>query len=115
MTFRLQTVTHQNLFDRKGRLIPTVIASPVSEEVQEEMAAISRSQEDDLLRALAEQPDASLTQLATTLGWKTRDGKPNKSMAQRKVDALVKDKLITKGREGYSLTPKGLKSLEKIT
>jgi hypothetical protein len=36
-------------------------------------------------------------------------------MAQRKVDALVKDKLITKGRDGYSLTPKGLKSLEKIT
>jgi len=66
------------------------------------------------LRAPDEKPDASLTQLAMGLGWRTHDGKPSKSMAPRKVNALTECKL-TKGRDGLSLTPAGQKALEKLT
>ncbi|WP_439399894.1 AAA family ATPase [Bradyrhizobium sp. PMVTL-01] len=114
LMFRLLTVAHHHLKDSKGRLIPTVLAEPLSEEGRQEMAATGRSQEDQLLQAIAEKPAASLTELATLLGWKTRDGMPNKSMAQRKVGALIRAQLITKGRDGFALTPAGQKGLDKI-
>jgi AAA domain len=55
--FSLQTVTHPQLKDSRGRQIPTVVACPMGENAQEEMAAVS--QEDHLLRALADAPQAS--------------------------------------------------------
>ena len=103
--FSLRTVTHPQLKDSRGRQIPTVVACPMGENAPEEMAAVS--QEDHLLRALADAPQASWAELAKTLGWFMRNGDPYKQLVKRKLDALQKDKLVRKDRDGYTLTPAG--------
>ncbi|WP_407122664.1 AAA family ATPase [Bradyrhizobium sp. STM 3561] len=116
VSFMLRTVTHQDLVDSKGRMIPTVIAEPLSETAKEEMAAVSRSHEEDLLRIIASKPDSSLAIMALAMGWKMHDGRPNKVRVSRKLQAMVGDGLLRKKeRDGYSLTTKGQKALEKIT
>lgn len=54
LQFQLETVTHERLKDSRGRLIPTVVARPLSEESKQAMAASSRRDEDQLLKAIAE-------------------------------------------------------------
>ena len=49
LTFTVRTVTHELLKDSKGRLIPTVVASYLSEIGQQELANVARSNEDKLL------------------------------------------------------------------
>lgn len=113
--FGLRTITCQRLKDSRGRLIPTVVSYPMGEDAQENLAATARNQEDDLLRILAQMPEASWAELATALGWKMSDGKPYKQLVKRKLAALVKDKLIQKERDGYTITQAGLQALEKTT
>ena len=113
--FTLRTVTHPQLKDSRGRPIPTVVACPMGENARKEMAAVSRSQEDQLLQVLAEAPQASRAEMAKRLGWFMRDGGPYKQLVKRKLDALEKDKLVRRNRDGYTLTAAGQKALEKIT
>ncbi len=74
ISFLLRTVTHERLKDGKGRLIPTVLASHLSEIAQEELATVARSNEDRLLAALAENKRASLAELAKELCAEVGDG-----------------------------------------
>jgi len=43
-----------------------------------------------------------------------RGGKPNKMLVSRKLEAMVKAKLIKKERDGYILTPAGEKLVAKL-
>ena len=95
ITFQLRTINAARLRDTKGRPIPTVMAQYLSEAAQEEIAAVARSREDDLLRTIAANPNASLTDLARVLGWKLKNGEPHKVMVQRARDSLKKAKLLT--------------------
>ena len=76
--FLLKTVTHERLKDSKGRLIPTVVATPLTEKGSEDVAQAMRSKEDDLLVALLNPANrkASHSELARRLDWKMSDGKP---------------------------------------
>ncbi len=112
MSFQLRTVTHERLKDHKGRLLPTVVASHLSEIAQQEMATVARSREDALLRTLRDHPNASQAELARLLDWRTRDGQPYKMLVNRILLGLLKAKLITKERRGHALTAKGLKALD---
>lgn len=113
MQFHLRGVTHELLKDSKGRLMPTVIAAHLSDTAQEDIAKATRSREDDLLKALHDNPSASQAKLATALGWKMKDGNPHKVQVARTLTSLTKAKLITKERDGYTLTAKGLKAIGK--
>jgi len=115
LSFLLKTVTHERLKDGKGRLLPTVVASFLSDAAQREMATAARSREDDLLKVLAANPTAPQAELAKLLGWKMRDGQPYKVRVQRALEALRNAKLITKSRDGYALTPEGKKTVERIS
>src|SRR5262249_13837082 len=64
LLFQLKTVTHDRLKDHKGRLIPTVIALPLSDEGSQELSAASRRDENSVLKAVAENSEASLSDLA---------------------------------------------------
>ena len=86
----------------------------MDEDAKEEIVATSRTHEDQLLIKLVEMPDASHAKLATTLGWNMRGGKPNKMLVSRKLEAMVKAKLIKKERDGYILTPAGEKLVAKL-
>jgi hypothetical protein len=64
ITFQLKTVTHECLRDSRDRLIPTVIASPLSEEGRQALAAAGQAHNTDLLGAIADAPEGSLADWA---------------------------------------------------
>jgi hypothetical protein len=113
VNFLLRSVTHEELKDTKGRLIPTIVAEYLSETAQEEMTKASRCDEDLLLQALARNPLASFADLAASLGWYAKSGKPNRSKAQRTLGRLQRDKLIKKDRGRYEITERGQKVLKQ--
>jgi hypothetical protein len=113
--FNLRTVTPERLKDTKGRLIPTVIAEHMSDLAVEEFKKITLSNEDMVLRLVAADDSLSIAKVATHAGWLTKDGKPNKSMAQRCLSRLKNAKLIRKTRAGYwKITDAGKQELEDM-
>jgi len=113
VNFLLRSVTHEELKDTKGRLIPTIVAEHLSDIAQEEMTKASRCDEDLALQALASNPGASFAELAASLGWYAKNGKPNRSKAQRTLGRLLRNKLIKKDRGRYKITEKGQKILKQ--
>jgi hypothetical protein len=114
--FTLRTVTHERLKDSRGRLVPTVVASPLSEQGREDIARAQRSHEDELLVALLDPANRKATQieLARRLGWLMRDGKPYHVLVGRVLKTLEKSKLITIERGEFILTKKGKIAAEKV-
>ncbi|MGY4283633.1 hypothetical protein ACVWXO_002853 [Bradyrhizobium sp. LM2.7] len=113
--FQLRTVTHERLKDSKGRLIPTVVASPLSEQGREEIAKAMRSREDELLVALLTPANqkASKTDLARRLGWKMGSGEPYRVLVGRVLETLRKEKLIAIKRGVVTLTEEGKKAADQ--
>ncbi|MBR0879653.1 MULTISPECIES: AAA family ATPase [Bradyrhizobium] len=114
VTFQLRTVTHQDLKDSKGRLIPTVVASPLSEVGREEIAKTVHFRENELLVALADPANraASLADLARACKWFMSDGQPYKVLVQRMLKSLIGQKLVVKKRGGrYALTGQGAQEI----
>jgi hypothetical protein len=112
MNFLIETVTHENLKDSDGRLIPTVIAEHISEQASEEIAAAAQANENKALQLIDQNPALTQVTLATAMGWKLHSGDPYKMKAKRVIDKLLKAKLIKETRTGrYKLTPEGTKAL----
>lgn len=113
MHFLIKTVTHQDLKDNQGRLIPTVICEWISDREKENIADQCERDEDAVLKHIADNPKASQASIATAMGWKLFGGEPHKSKAGRRIKALVKQKLIKETRAGrYQLTPNGRSVLD---
>jgi len=115
MVFQLRTVTHERLKDSKGRLIPTVVASPLSEQAREEIAKATRSHEDEMLVALVDPANrkASKTELARRLGWMMNNGEPYRVLVGRIQKSLEEQKLIVSKRGEPTLTKEGEKAAEQ--
>jgi hypothetical protein len=111
MCFLIRTVTHQDLKDRDGRLIPTVIAEHISDQAQENIAAAAQQDHDAVLAYIATNSKASLASICIAMGWKLFSGDPHKTKADRCIKALVKDKLVKRTRTGFKVTPEGKKVL----
>ncbi len=114
MTFQLKIVTHPKLVDSRSRRMPTVVACPLSEEGQKEMAANLERDEDLVLGAISSNPRGSLADHARTLGWPHRDSLPNKMRVSRAVASLKGHKLVTKFRNTMKLTPDGENELIRL-
>jgi hypothetical protein len=113
MHFLIKTVTHQDLKDKKGRLIPTCIAEWISEQATEEIAAQRAADEKRVLELISQNPKVSLASIATAMDWKLYNGDPNKMRAKRCVNSLVKAKLVKASRDGrLQITPDGKKALK---
>src|SRR5260370_19353376 len=116
MYFLIETVTHQDLKDSDGRLIPTVIAKYISEQTKEEIAAATRQNENRVLQLINQNSSLTLATLATAMGWKLYSGEPNKMKAKRIVDELKRTKLIKEtGISRYKITSEGKKALDGET
>jgi AAA domain len=113
VSFLLKTVTNERLIDSKGRNIPTVIAQYLTEEHQQALASVARSNDDKLLAEIARNPQASQAELATALGWFMKNGDPYKTMVRRGITNLEKHKLVKPDRDGFVLTDKGQQALKK--
>jgi hypothetical protein len=112
MHFLIRTVTHQNLTDSKGRLIPTVICEWISEQRKEEIAAQKTKDEETVLALIDADPKISQAEIATQMQWTLYSGQPHKTKAARCVAALIKAKLVKETRRGrFQLTPEGKKIL----
>jgi hypothetical protein len=111
--FLIKTVTHQDLKDKKGRLIPTCLAEWISEQATEEIAAQRAADEKRVLELISLNPKASLASIATAMGWLLYTGEPHKSRAKRRVDSLIKAKLAGTAQNGsFQVTAKGKKPLK---
>jgi hypothetical protein len=107
-SFKLVAGKSEKLVDTKGRKIWSIFASPISNEEMEAIEKIAHTDQDDVLRAMLDQPGLSLVALAEYLNWNTMDGKPNKTKVHRVLKELAKGKLAEKRRDGhYVLTKKG--------
>ncbi|MGO9049924.1 MAG: AAA family ATPase [Xanthobacteraceae bacterium] len=113
VNFQLHTVTHQELKTSKGKLIPTVYASALSDIAQEEMQKAEHNEENLLLQALKNEPRGIIqAELTRRLGWTTKAGKPNRQKVSRVVKRLKKAKFIEEQRGRFTLTSKGQKETE---
>jgi hypothetical protein len=112
MHFLIRTVTHQDLKDSDGRLIPTVICEHISEQTKEDLAKAARQDEDAVLKLISKTPQISFAAIASIMGWKLYSGEPNKSRAVRCVKTLLDSKIIKKARTGHVLTDEGKKILK---
>jgi len=114
MNFLIRTVTHQDLKDSDGRLIPTVIAEHIGEQARDDIAAAAQRDEDAVLAYVDANPTAPLSTIAAAMGWLLYSGEPNKMKAGRCIRELIKAKLIEKTRTGrHKLTERGRKVLHE--
>jgi hypothetical protein len=87
--------------DESGRLLPSVVAKPMSQAAVEASEEASERDEDRLLRALYEAPRGSLGKLGERLGWKKRK-------VQTIMERLAVDKLASQVRNRkFEITDKG--------
>ena len=95
----------------------TVVAKPMSDDesqtADDAMCEATRTPFCWLWRT-ARMVGMSMTDLALACGWRTSNGKANKSKVQRLIERLKKAKLVISERGGVSLTPKGVKEVEKL-
>jgi hypothetical protein len=96
MHFMLKTVTHEQLKDSKGRLMPTVVCDWISDGAKEEIAKQKVNDEDKLLALIDALPKATLASLATKMGWRLFNGEPNKMKVARTIKGMKK--LVTQTR-----------------
>lgn len=115
MSFQLNGVTNERLKDTKGRTIPTVIASYLSETARDAIAEAARGNENLVLAQIAADPGKSYAHIARDLGWLLRDGSPNKMRVSRVVTNLKTAKLVTIERDKPVITDKGEKLLAGVT
>jgi hypothetical protein len=113
MQFLIRTVTHEDLKDSGGRLLPTVIAEHISDEAKDNIAAAAHKDEDAVLAFIATNPTATQAVIATAMGWTLYSGEPNRMKANRCLKALLRAKLVEITRAGhFKFTEKGRKELD---
>jgi hypothetical protein len=112
--FMLKTVTHQDLKDSAGGLIPTVICEHINERAKEQVAEQRFRDENKMLAIIDQHRKATIETLAFKMGWKLHSGEANKAKAYRCVEALKKAKLLTVTRAGkFQLSAEGKKALDE--
>jgi len=112
--FLIKTVTRQDLKDKKGKLIPTVISEALSDQAKDDIADNRYRDENEVLAMLKADPKISLSAIATRMGWKLYSGEPHKNRADRCIKTLIKDKFVKKARSSrYTLTEAGENALKE--
>jgi AAA domain len=110
--FELQPGQTERLTNRKGRLIWTVTARPISEHEQTNREVQTRGHEDSVLYLMKKQPGLSLAEMAKTLNWTYSNGEPHKTRVDRTLHKLKQQKLVNRDRNGWQLTKEGEKAAE---
>ena len=108
----LITKTSEKVIDKNERLIPSVVAQPISEEKAIELGKEARSDEDALLEMMLSWQSGSYASWCEKLRWLGATGAPQKSRLFRVMDRLKEDGLVKKYRGKYTLTKDGRKEAE---
>jgi hypothetical protein len=110
LSFRLDRITTEKLVDSKGRQIPTVHAVPIGRADESNQQKRTREDEDRVLAALLNQPDASMAEIAELNGWTYNSGDPAKTRVKKAIDRIAagaKPALLRKNRDRWELTDAG--------
>src|SRR5262249_11879546 len=76
ISFELRQVTHQDLKDQKGRLLPTIVARHLSETAKEDVAKANNANSIELIKLTAKNFNASHAALALVFKLKIKDRRP---------------------------------------
>jgi hypothetical protein len=116
--FELVEVTADRLKDQKGEKIATVMARPLDDREHSKKMAETRNEEEMLLVAMLDNPEASVADLGRACEWlvsRGKDiGKPQKSKVSNKLTELKKAGMVRNTLGTWELTEKGTKHAEKI-
>jgi hypothetical protein len=104
----------ERLTDRKGRLIWTVTARPISTDEQSSREQQTRLYEDGLLLLMKDKPGLSLAEMAKDLNWTYSNGEPHKTRVNNTLHKLQRQKFVKQTRNGWQLTKEGEKAAEEV-
>lgn len=103
LIFEIAVKSPDKLRDSKGRQITSVVARPLSEEDYQRRVQSAQRDEDRVWQALRDDPDASMAEIATKLGWLIHKGEnkgqPYKAKVQRIFERLKHAGLIAQSRD----------------
>lgn len=108
LNFELKRYECDSIKDRKGRIIPTVLAQPVMTLRASQIARETLSLEDQVLLMIHDDPSVTKAARASALGVPP-------TRYQRIVEELAKQKLIRKFRRKWELTKDGQRAVDEIT
>jgi hypothetical protein len=107
MNFKLELVRSEQVKDRKGRIMPTVVARPLSDAEEETSNEQRKTDQRALLGVIGMNPGLSVRKLADAAGWFTERGLVNRSKVERMLRTLRQKKYISDDPDEVSLTDKG--------
>lgn len=107
LTLELERRECDRLKDRKGRIIPTILAKPVLTLRATQIARETLSLEDQILMAIHDDPTATKAARAAAIGIPA-------TRYQRLIDRLRDQKLIKKKARKWQLTADGEEAIEDI-
>jgi hypothetical protein len=111
MTFELEVADSARVIDAEGRLMPSIVAKPVSEFKLQMEEGKQESEENMLMRAIASDRNMSIANLAITCGFIGATGQPQKSKVHAMCGRLVEEKLLERRGNKYRITPKGKREI----
>src|SRR5262249_39028489 len=114
MHFTLEGATTARLKDSRGTSIWSVFAKPASEQEQEAISKVIEADLGAIMAALRDEPSLSLAEMARRLGWRNKDGLPDRSKVQKRVRKIENKKWAERDGDRLELTDKGKVRLAKI-
>jgi hypothetical protein len=112
--FQMRRCTSERVKDVKGRLIPSVVAAPLTDEEMKKANDATCRDQNFLMARMLHRPNDSMASWAEQLRWISDKGEPQKTRVFRMLQTLVQHKLVFQGRDGYHLTESGEKEAKKI-
>lgn len=109
IAFELMAATSDVIRDGRGRLMPTIIARPLSDLDQQLRDELANDDARKLLAVMNANPNASIAKLAERAGWIAANGSPHKSKISRLLKKLKEHRLTDKVLDTWMLTNAGEK------
>lgn len=114
LTMELQRFESAAICDNQGRLIPTILAKPLSSTRALQIATENLSHEDKTLLSIETHPAVSIADRCVHIGLILASGKSNKSRMDRILKKLADEKLIRRFRTNWELTKDGERAVEML-
>ena len=114
LKIELKVVQNEKIKDRKGRIMPSVVAVSIDAQRAAELAVATLSKEDAVLLSLHKEPRLSLAERCLAIGMVSAGGSAQKSTLLKVMARLAEQKLVRQFRRSWELTSTGEKAVEMI-
>lgn len=114
LRFELERTECDKIKDRRGRIMPTILAKPVLDMRAQQIVRDTLRIEDQLLLNIHDDPALAQRERCLALGIVRAGGEPNTSRMSDLIKRLARDKLIRRFRRNWELTKDGERAVEDI-